>query len=135
MTRVLVIPRIALGPLPDRGVRPLENSEDGLPGLWLERDLTTAASALCRELAEELAWTPDRGSLNPAACRYEGESAIGLVHLGLIYPSVWAGENPSSPAPFEPMASLSFRPATAIASDDRFELWSRLVAGWAVGGA
>ena len=190
MTRVLVVPRTALGPLPEREAWPLPAAAVDLTGLWLERDcaetnedflqiipyallrdgnghlwcyerlggdarvrhcyscgvgghvdevdqaedlLATAASALCRELAEELAWAPDRRSLHPAAWLYEGKSAIGRVHLGLIYELDWVGENPPSPVPGEPMVSQGFRPATAIACDDRFELWSRLAAGWAVG--
>ena len=191
MTRVLVVPRPALGPLPERGAWALSDSPDspdGLPGLWLERDraetdedflqlipyallrdasgqlwcyerlggdarvrhrrscgvgghvdaadqadglLATAASALRRELAEELAWTPDRDRLHPAAWLYEGESAIGRVHLGLIYTLDWYSREPPSPAPGEPLGPLGFLPAAAIAADDRFELWSRLAAGWA----
>lgn len=190
MTRVLVVPRTALRPLPERGTWPMTNSADHLPGSWLERDraetdeeflqiipyallrnaeghywcyerlggdprvqhcyscgvgghvdemdateglLATVASALCRELAEELGWTPDRDPITPAAWLYEGESAIGRVHLGLIHELTWPGEHPPIPVPGEPMASLGFRPATAIACDDRFELWSRLAADWAAG--
>jgi hypothetical protein len=39
--------------------------------------------------------------------------------------------DPPMPAPGEPLGALGFRPAAAIATDDRFELWSRLAAGWA----
>ena len=188
MTRVLVVPRTALGPLPERGAWALPESPDGLPGLWLDRDraetdedflqiipyallrdasgqlwcyerlggdarvryrrscgvgghvddadqadglLATAAAALRRELAEELAWTPDRDRLHPAAWLYEGESAIGRVHLGLIYVLDWDSHEPPTAAPDEPLGPLGFLPATAIAADDRFELWSRLAAGWA----
>ena len=188
MTRVLVVPRAALGPLPERGAWALTYSRDGLPGLWLERDraetdedflqlipyallsdasghlwcyerlggdtrvrhrrscgvgghvdeadqagglLATAAAALRRELAEELGWAPDRDRLHPAAWLYEGESAIGRVHLGLIYTLDWDRLEPPTPAPGEPLGPLGFLPARAIAADDRFELWSRLAAGWA----
>jgi predicted NUDIX family phosphoesterase len=189
MTCVLVVPRTALGPLPERGAWALPNAPDDLPSLWLDRDraetdeaflqiipyallrdaagrlwcyerlggdarvrhrwscgvgghvneadqadgvLAMAASALYRELTEELAWEPESECLHPAAWLYEGESTIGRVHLGLIYELDWAGETPPRPAPGEPLASLGFRSATAIASDDRFELWSQLAAGWAV---
>lgn len=94
--------------------------------------LATAAAALRRELVEELGWAPDRNPL-PAAWLYEGESAIGRVHLGLIYVLDWDRPDPPTPAPGEPLGPLGFRPAAAIAADERFELWSRLAAGWAAG--
>lgn len=189
MTRVLVVPRTALGPLPKRGAWALPDSPDDLPSLWLERDraesdeaflqiipytllrdaagqlwcyerlggdarvrhrwscgvgghvdeddqahgvLATAATALRRELAEELTWSPDRDRLHPAAWLYEDESTIGRVHLGLIYMLDWDSQKSPTPAPGEPLGPIGFLPAAAIAVDERFELWSRLAAGWAV---
>jgi hypothetical protein len=102
------------------------DAEDANGGL-----LATAASALCRELSEELAWMVAPSAVRPLAWLYEGQSAIGRVHLGLIYALVWTEVDPPIPAPGEPLGALGFRPAAAIATDDRFELWSRLAAGWA----
>jgi hypothetical protein len=93
--------------------------------------LAMAAAALARELAEELDWRPDPARLAPSAWLYEGHSAIGRVHLGLIYELDWTGAAPPAPAPGEPLGGLGFLPAGAIAGDERFELWSRLAAAWA----
>jgi 8-oxo-dGTP pyrophosphatase MutT (NUDIX family) len=189
MSRVLVVPRSALGRLPLRGTWGVTApNPEHLPCAWLARDqaetdeaflqiipyalirdaagqlwcyerlggdarvrhrwscgvgghvdetdradglLPTAIAALQRELAEELAWSPARDRLHPAAWLYEGESAIGRVHLGLIVDLVWDRPDPPTPAPGEPLGPLGFRPAAAIAADERFELWSRLAAGWA----
>ena len=89
-----------------------------------------AAAALVRELAEELGWAVDPAGLTPAAWLYEGHSAIGRVHLGLIYVLDWTAPAPPRPVPGEPLADRGFLPPAAIAADGRFELWSRLAAAW-----
>lgn len=89
-----------------------------------------AAQALGRELAEELGWVVAPAGLSPVAWLYEGLSAVGRVHLGLIYIMPWLPAEPPRPAPGEPLAGLGFRPAATIAADERFELWSRLAAEW-----
>lgn len=189
MSRVLVVPRSSLSPLPRRGTWPFDLSGAALTGCWLEREaaetdethlqiipyaliadadgqlwcyerlggdsrvrhrrscgvgghideadgadgaLATAAQALQRELAEELSWTPKDPDPRPLAWLYEGESAIGRVHLGLIYCLEWDQPEPPRPAEGEPLGPLGFLPADAITADERFELWSRLAAGWTI---
>lgn len=87
----------------------------------------TLAAALQRETAEELG--PEVAALltdaRPRAWIYEGLSAIGRVHIGLLYTALWRHADP--PQPREPaLESLGFLAPEAIRADARFELWSRL---------
>jgi predicted NUDIX family phosphoesterase len=90
----------------------------------------TLTAALQREAAEELG--PEvaellSGSL-PRAWIYEGLSAIGRVHVGLLYTALWPHAEP--PEPSEPaLESLGFLVPETIRDDQRFELWSRLAVG------
>lgn len=88
------------------------------------------ARALWRELAEELANAPEPFPLTPAAWLYEGHSAIGRVHLGVIYRLDWPLAGAPVPAAGEPLHGLGFHAPETIAADPRFELWSRLAADW-----
>lgn len=91
----------------------------------------TLASALRREVTEELGETvAERFSgLPPRAWIYEHLSAIGRVHVGVLYSGRWRDKEP--PQPREPgIESLDFRPVSEILADTRFELWSRLAAEW-----
>lgn len=92
--------------------------------------LATAARALRRELREELGFDPGPNLPPPCAWLYEGESAVGRVHLGLIYRLLWTRPEPPRPLAGEALAGLGFQPAAAIAADSRYELWSRLAAGF-----
>jgi predicted NUDIX family phosphoesterase len=95
--------------------------------------LDTLGRALRRELTEELG--ADAGGLDagaPRAWLYEHRSAIGRVHLGVVYRLRWPLER--DPAPADPaLRDLGFRPLAEIARDPGFELWSRLAAAHLAG--
>lgn len=91
----------------------------------------TLANALHREAAEELG--PEVAACldgtEPKAWIYEGLSAIGRVHLGVLYLAVWPHAEPPRPRE-SALESRGFRQPHSIIGDDRFELWSRLAAEW-----
>jgi len=91
----------------------------------------TLCNTAQREMAEELAIEPGtQPTLNQAALIYEGHSPIGRVHLGVLFIADWANAAPPSPAPGEALRGIGFLPPAAIVADPRFELWSRLAAGF-----
>lgn len=86
----------------------------------------TLSAAIRREADEELA---NAGGLNPGpplAWLYEDRSAIGRVHVGVIYVARWRSREAPSVAPGEALEALGFLPPAEIVADTRFELWSRL---------
>ena len=84
-----------------------------------------------REMAEELALEPGtQPVLNAVALIYEGHSPIGRVHLGVLFLAEWIAAAAPTPAPGEALSAIGFMPAATIAADPRFELWSRLAAGF-----
>ncbi len=89
----------------------------------------TLCNTAQREMAEELnlaqAALP---ALNPVALIYEGHSAIGRVHLGVLFIAEWTAAVPPTPPVGEALTAIGFMPAAAIAADPRFERWSRLAA-------
>lgn len=88
----------------------------------------TLSNAARRELAEELGLAQTGlPPLAPQGLIYEGHSAIGRAHLGVLFAIDWRAPPPSPPA-HEALAGLGFLPAVNIVSDPRFELWSRLAA-------
>jgi predicted NUDIX family phosphoesterase len=89
-----------------------------------------AESALRRELREEILWQPKAAALQPVAWIYEGLSAIGRVHLGMLYVLSWPEHEPPRPADGQGLKGIGFVPAERVADDPRFELWSRLAAGF-----
>lgn len=110
----------------------------GVGGHVEEQDLAptlpvTVELALRRELAEELGWSPPAVELSPCAWIYEGYSAVGRVHLGLLYQLSWNSVRPPQPLPGEPIQQLGFRSAGEILAEPRFERWSRLAAGFLTG--
>lgn len=86
-----------------------------------------AASAL-RELREELSDVSPVEIALPIAWLYEGESAIGRVHIGWLYVLPWKSVEDPLPRPGEPMENRGFLAPGLILDDPRFELWSRLAA-------
>ncbi len=90
----------------------------------------TLAAALQREAAEELGEEVAEllGGAEPRAWIYEGLSAIGRVHIGLLYTVVWPWAVPPEPreSALEP---LGFLAPEVIRADSRYELWSRLAVG------
>lgn len=89
----------------------------------------TLRTAWLRELSEEL----QADALHLADVRlhglvYEGLSAIGRVHLGVVFVARWCGPTPPQPRPGEALRAEGFVPLASIAIDPRFEHWSRLVA-------
>ncbi len=86
----------------------------------------TLHRAAHREVAEELGIPVH--TLPPLTLQglvYEGHSAIGRVHLGLLFTAEWQRQAPEPPS-HEALTGLGFLPAAEIAGDGRFELWSRL---------
>lgn len=82
-----------------------------------------------REMTEELAIAPNSlPTLTPCALIYESHSAIGRVHLGILFIADWAERSSPRPPADEALAAIGFLPPAAIAADTRFELWSRLAA-------
>lgn len=85
------------------------------------------ASAL-RELREELENVGPMEIPPPLAWLYEGESAIGRMHIGWLYVLPWTSAEDPRPRLGEPLESLGFLAPERILEDPRFELWSRLAA-------
>jgi len=96
--------------------------------------LATHARALRRELIEELGSAAlsqlPALPLRPQALIYEGHSPVGRVHIGLLYCAQWIGAAAPRPMHGEALEALGFRTTKQIVDDQRFELWSRLAAGW-----
>lgn len=92
--------------------------------------LDTARACARRELAEELA-QPEAVRLDPHPCGWihERETAIGRVHLGLVFAARWTTPDPPQPKPGEPLAAIGFLPPAAVLTDNRFERWSQLAVG------
>lgn len=93
----------------------------------------TLTHALLRELGEELQAAPGQpagpqhlSQLRLRALVYEGRSAVGRVHLGVVYTAQWLPAQAPQPRAGEKLASLGFQPPAQVANDSRFELWSRL---------
>ena len=94
----------------------------------------TLRRAWLRELAEELqAGPPHLTDVRLHGLVYEGLSAIGRVHLGVLFSARWVAPSPPQPPVGEALRGLGFVPLARIVADDRFELWSRLVAGHLLG--
>ncbi|MCU0755099.1 MAG: NUDIX domain-containing protein [Xanthomonadales bacterium] len=93
----------------------------------------TLQAAVRREIAEELSAADAAAllaqSLEPQAFVYEGLSAVGRVHLGVVFLAAWTESDPPS---FREagLHSLGFLPVASVSEDPRFELWSRQVAEW-----
>jgi predicted NUDIX family phosphoesterase len=89
----------------------------------------TLQRTLLREVAEELgAGAADLGQLTFQGLIYEGLSAIGRVHLGVLFSAQWLPAQPPQPVAGEALRGLGFQDASAIANNPQFELWSRLAA-------
>lgn len=89
----------------------------------------TLRRALLRELAEELgASAADLHDLRLQGLIYEGLSPVGRVHLGVLFTANWLPDQPPQPVAGEALRGLGFQDASALATDPRFELWSRLAA-------
>jgi predicted NUDIX family phosphoesterase len=88
----------------------------------------TLQTALLREFTEEIQVTAaDLQHLRLRGLIYEGLSAVGRVHLGVLYTALWQAA-PPQPRAGEKLRGLGFMPLQAVATDLRFELWSRLAA-------
>lgn len=89
----------------------------------------TLRRALLRELTEELHATgADLHELRLRGLIYEGLSAIGRVHLGVLYTAQWRHAEAPQARPDEALQGIGFIDLGVIAADTRFELWSRLAA-------
>jgi len=93
----------------------------------------TLLNALKRETAEELGLPLAEVPIaRPRALIYEHLSAIGRVHLGVLYTARWNRSSPPCPPDHEALEGLGFMKPETIVADPRFELWSRLVAGFLI---
>lgn len=93
----------------------------------------TLLNALNREMSEELGLPGAALPIaQPRALIYEHLSAIGRVHLGVLYAARWTATSEPSPPPHEALDGVGFMPPHEIADDPRFELWSRLAARFMV---
>jgi len=89
----------------------------------------TLHRALLREVAEELGASPaDLHQLHFHGLIYEGLSAVGRVHLGMLFTAQWLPHQAPQPVAGEALASLGFHDASKVANNPQFELWSRLAA-------
>jgi len=86
----------------------------------------TLAAALRRELEEELTNSDGVAFGHALGWLYEKHSAIGRVHIGIVYLARWDKEIPPSVTPGEALETVGFFSPESIADDHRFELWSRL---------
>jgi len=69
----------------------------------------TLHQTLLRELGEELRMTPaDLQEVRLRGLIYDGLSAVGRVHLGVLYSALWCGANDPEPQPNEKLASLQW---------------------------
>jgi len=103
----------------DKGYRPISSINPH----------ATLTHALLRELAEELnAGTADLDQLTLQGLIFEGLSAVGRVHLGVLFSANWLPAQPPQPVAGEALRGLGFLDASAIATNTQFELWSRLAA-------
>ncbi|MBL8253875.1 MAG: CRISPR-associated ring nuclease [Candidatus Competibacter sp.] len=89
--------------------------------------LSTARACAGRELAEQLV-QPEAARLDPQprGWIHERETAIGRVHLGLVFTALWSAPEPPQPQPGEPLLALGFLSPAAVRADARFERWSQL---------
>lgn len=91
--------------------------------------LATLRTAWLRELSEELHASPVHlARVRLHGLVYEGQTAIGRVHLGVVFVAQWCDPTPPQPPVGEALHPLGFLPLVDIATDTRFEHWSRLVA-------
>jgi len=90
--------------------------------------LPTVRAALARELAEELAAYPRTmaGLIQPIAWINEQKTAIGRVHLGLVFALPWGMADPPQPRRGEGLEAIGFVDPTAITSAAGYEDWSLL---------
>jgi len=90
--------------------------------------LATARAALARELAEELQEFPQQMTAHalPVAWIHERDSAVGRVHLGLVFVIPWGLANPPRPRPGEGLAGLGFVAPASITTAQGYETWSVL---------
>lgn len=95
----------------------------------VDPEMRTIQTALMRELAEELgAGEADLERLRFRALVYESHTPVGRVHLGMLFTATWLPAMPPKPMAGEALSGLGFRPANAVAENEKYELWSRMAA-------
>jgi predicted NUDIX family phosphoesterase len=89
--------------------------------------VSSARTALLRELNEELQMPPPTIPKYPIGWINEQASAVGRVHIGLVWDIPWPDDvRPPQPAAGEALAGIGFLPVNAISEMQGFELWSEL---------
>ena len=87
----------------------------------------TLQNALLREAHEELGVSAaDLSALQLRGLIFESLSAIGRVHVGVLYTARWLHATPPEPRADEKLVGQGFKDLATLADDTRFELWSRL---------
>lgn len=100
----------------------IENSDD--QGNFL----ATVRAALWRELCEELQQPPSFVDATPIAWINEQDSAVGQVHLGLVFAIDWTFLSDPIPKPGEGLEAIGFVHPSEVNLAAGFELWSVLAA-------
>lgn len=92
--------------------------------------LPTLRAALLRELDEELIGFPRQlaNAAPPIAWINEQDSAIGRVHLGLVFAIPWLLDQPPRPRRGEALEGLGFVEQAAVTEAAGYERWSLLAA-------
>jgi len=88
--------------------------------------LETARSALVRELTEELRYPPPQIPKTPLGWINEQASAVGRVHLGLVWDLPWKEGSDPEPVKGEALAGNGFVPTSEVSETAGFERWSVL---------
>jgi predicted NUDIX family phosphoesterase len=86
----------------------------------------TVRKALLREIDEELSAAKVVINTHPKCWIYEHHSAVGRVHLGLVFTAQWPSPIEPQVAETDKLHSLGFLTKDTILNDDSFELWSHL---------
>ncbi|MGS0754020.1 hypothetical protein ACVBEH_04270 [Roseateles sp. GG27B] len=90
--------------------------------------LATVRAALWRELNEELQQPPNFVDAKPLAWINEQVSAVGQVHLGLVFAVAWTLPSDPMPKPGEGLEAIGFVDPEEVTEAAGFELWSVLAA-------
>lgn len=88
--------------------------------------LATARNTLRRELDEELVIAPPAIPAIPVGWINEQESAVGRVHIGLVWEITWPFHYPPRPQQGESLESVGFVHSSKITQSQGYELWSQL---------
>lgn len=91
--------------------------------------IESASRCLARETREELVLgRSDAPAMTPRFWLHERTGPVGRVHLGLVFTGLWSTGADPMVTPGEPIEALGFTNLATVATDTRFEMWSRIAA-------